>query len=133
MIASLEASTWETLVPYFGGVAYDLTEMFGPAFAWTKTPFGAVVALALALTIATFLIARLRADRRAVALAAAVWWGFISSISWFVLFKAHSHVHYHINYIVWHLPFVMFVFAQFGYVLRELVVRRESHAIDLAK
>ncbi len=129
MIESLEASTWETVVPYFGGVVYDFSEMLGPSFSWTKTPFGAVVLLALALTLATFLIARLRADRRAVALAAAVWWSFIASISWFVLFKAHSHVHYHINYIVWHLPFVMFVFAQLGYFLQGMTSNRPAPVI----
>ncbi|NNE08621.1 MAG: hypothetical protein HKN20_08670 [Gemmatimonadetes bacterium] len=126
MIESLEASTWETVVPYFGGVAYDFSEMLGPAFSWTKAPFGAVVLLALALTLATFFTGRLREDRRAVAMAAAVWWGFVSSISWLVLFKAHSHVHYHINYIVWHLPFVMFVFAQLGCVLQGAMANRRA-------
>lgn len=128
MIESLEASTWETLVPYFGDAAYDLENMLGAGFSWTKTPFGAIVLLALVLTIVTTLWGRLRADRRALGIAAAVWWSFVSSISWFVLFKAHSHVHYHINYIVWHLPFVMIVFAQLGYVLRQSS-KRGSKAI----
>jgi hypothetical protein len=42
------------------------------------------------------------------------WFSLFASLSWIVLAKSHSEIHTQINYIVWHLPFMFFVFALFG-------------------
>jgi len=42
------------------------------------------------------------------------WFSLLASLSWIVLAKSHSEIHTQINYIVWHLPFMLFAFALFG-------------------
>ena len=42
------------------------------------------------------------------------WFSLLASLSWIVLAKSHSEIHTQVNYIVWHLPFMFFVFALFG-------------------
>jgi len=48
------------------------------------------------------------------------WFSFIGSLSWFVLAKSHSYIH-NINYIVWHLPFMIYGVALTGYYWREKI------------
>lgn len=31
---------------------------------------------------------------------------FMAPLSWFIMAKAHSQIHYHINYVLWYMPFV---------------------------
>lgn len=56
------------------------------------------------------------------ALVITVWFSFLAPISWFILAKSHSYIH-NINYIVWHIPFMIFGFALVGYYWR-LKIRR---------
>ncbi len=50
--------------------------------------------------------------------------GFTAPISWFILAKAHSYVHTHINYLLWSMPFVILGFclggANIEYIIRYL-------------
>ncbi len=52
--------------------------------------------------------------RSSLALVAATWFSVLAPLSWFVIFKAHSFVHTHINYVVWQMPFTIFGFAVCG-------------------
>lgn len=51
------------------------------------------------------------------ALVITVWFSFLAPLSWFILAKSHSYIH-NINYIVWHIPFMVFGFALMGYYWR---------------
>lgn len=51
------------------------------------------------------------------ALVITVWFSFLAPLSWFILAKSHSYIH-NINYIVWHMPFMIFGFALMGYYWR---------------
>lgn len=51
------------------------------------------------------------------ALVITVWFSFLAPLSWFILAKSHSYIH-NINYIVWHIPFMIFGFALIGYYWR---------------
>lgn len=42
------------------------------------------------------------------------WFSLLASLSWIVLAKSHSEIHTQVNYIVFHLPFMLFAFALFG-------------------
>ena len=42
------------------------------------------------------------------------WFSMMAPLSWFVLAKSHSAIHTPMNYLIWHLPFMIFVFALFG-------------------
>ena len=40
---------------------------------------------------------------------------FMAPLSWFVIAKGHSAGHYHINYVLWYLPFIPFSFIALFY------------------
>jgi hypothetical protein len=58
--------------------------------------------------------------RQEIALIWATWFSILAPLSWFVIFKAHSYVHKHMNYLVWQMPFVLFGFAMCGATFRSL-------------
>jgi hypothetical protein len=63
------------------------------------------------------------------------WVSILAPLSWFIIFKAHSYIHTHMNYIVWQMPFVLFGSALCGVVLagvlRDLVrMMRDSLEIS---
>ena len=44
----------------------------------------------------------------------ATWCSLLGPLSWFIIFKGHSSVHWHMNYICWHMPFSFMVAAMVG-------------------
>lgn len=54
--------------------------------------------------------------RVSLGLIAATWFSLLAPLSWFVIFKAHSHIHVGMNQIAWHMPYVLFGFAIVGRV-----------------
>jgi hypothetical protein len=64
-----------------------------------------------------------RLPRTSLALIGAAWFAILPPLSWFVLFKAHSAIHGHLNFIVWQMPFTFFGFAVIGLLLHPLVFR----------
>lgn len=48
---------------------------------------------------------------------------FITSVSWFILGKAHSYVHTHMNYVLWYFGFVQICF----YIIIEMIMRGISY------
>ncbi len=44
----------------------------------------------------------------------------LAPLSWFVIFKAHSYLHAHLNFIVWQLPFAILGFAMCGAILQSV-------------
>jgi len=59
--------------------------------------------------------------RKNLALIFATWFSILAPLSWFIIFKAHSYIHTHMNYIVWQMPFVFFGFAVCGLVVKSLL------------
>ena len=51
------------------------------------------------------------------ALNLAVGWAFLCSMSWVILAKNHMGCHYHMNSVVFYLPFGLISFAQIGYLI----------------
>ncbi len=49
------------------------------------------------------------------------WFSLVASLSWIVLAKSHSQIHTQVNYIVFHLPFMLFAFALFGVYWEEKI------------
>jgi len=46
------------------------------------------------------------------------WLSVLAPLSWFILFKAHSYLHAHLNFIIWQIPFTLFGFAMCGAVIQ---------------
>ena len=51
-------------------------------------------------------------------LVVAAWFSILAPLSWFIIFKSHSYIHTHVNFIVWQMPFTLFGFAIWGAVIR---------------
>lgn len=59
------------------------------------------------------------ADRqRDIALVGAAWFSMLAPLSWFVIFKSHSYIHTHVNFLIWQMPFTLFGFAVWGVVIQ---------------
>ncbi len=52
--------------------------------------------------------------RRSKALVVSTWFSILAPLSWFLIFKQHSAIHTHLNFIVWQMPFTIFGFALCG-------------------
>jgi hypothetical protein len=116
---SLGSGLASVLATYWNGVAVDVTRWLGP-WAWFLT-FGRLVILLLVVSLVAILGRRTfetlrRHERRNVALIAALWVSLAGPFSWFIIFKSHSYVHTHMNYIVWYMPFALLGFALCGAV-----------------
>ena len=55
--------------------------------------------------------------RRSKALVVSTWFSLLAPLSWFIIFKQHSAIHTHLNFIVWQMPFTIFGFALCGLVV----------------
>jgi hypothetical protein len=64
--------------------------------------------------------------RKPLALFCSMWFSAVSPLSWFILFKGHSYIHTHLNYIVWQMPFTIVGFAFLGYFLQNVALTAKA-------
>ena len=110
--------------PFFSSHDYRPAESSAPAPSRFQIPYAALLILFLAASV-LILINRKKAAARphartGPALLAAVWFSLLAPLSWLVFFKAHSYIHTHLDFIVWHMPFTLFGFALCGLAVRSL-------------
>lgn len=65
-----------------------------------------------------------------LALLVTAWFSILAPLSWFVIFKAHSYIHVHMNYIVWQMPFILFGFAVCGAVAKILLTKPKPGSLN---
>lgn len=117
--AGLDADLGSVIGTYLKGAYFDLENYFPSSspiaellvFAveyWQLVIVFAVASVALAVRRAG---SRNTRKSRHSALVWATWFSVLAPLSWFVVFKAHSHVHTHMNFILWQMPFTFFGFA----------------------
>ena len=58
--------------------------------------------------------------QRNIALVFATWFSILAPLSWYVIFKGHSFIHTHMNYILWQMPYTFFGFAICGLVIKSV-------------
>lgn len=124
--SSLQAGTFAVLSPYLKGTFFDpnvyLTRSrFLPRIHYYRL----IIIFALSSGMAVALTKNANRDerRKTYSLILATWFSILAPLSWFVIFKAHSYIHTHMNFIVWQMPFVLFGFAVCGLVV-EASLRR---------
>ena len=69
--------------------------------------------------------------RKNLALILATWFSMAAPLSWYIVFKAHSFAHQHLNCVVWQMPFTFFGFAVLGLAIKRGVtamIQKESMA-----
>ncbi|MCJ7831076.1 MAG: hypothetical protein MUP86_00915, partial [Dehalococcoidia bacterium] len=135
---SLEASVIDVILPYLKGLFINLNN-----YVHASSPIVSrfLLRIRYAYLIAVFLAAsglvwrQAKAlssaqQRSSMALVAATWFSILAPLSWFVIFKAHSSIHTHMNFIVWQMPFTLFGFAVLGLLARGIardLIRRVRH------
>ena len=127
--AGLEATTGDVVRTYLNGTFADLGRRglqgrLAPRRELLNVRYGELIVIFAAVSL--FVVWRdwrdtaSRVKRRNIALVFATWVSILAPLSWFVLFKAHSFIHVHMNYIVWQMPFTIFGFAVCGVALQGL-------------
>ena len=56
-----------------------------------------------------------------MALSIALWFSLLAPVSWMIIFKGHSYIHTHMNFITWHMPFALLGFGLVGAFLSLLL------------
>lgn len=100
---SLKANPFDVLLQYFSG---------SPILRVPRVEAGwIVIPLFIALLAGSIFLLKNGKDEAArwtgARLLLLVFGSFISSVSWHILAKGHSQVHTHMNYVLWHLPFML--------------------------
>ncbi len=129
---SLDATTFEVVKKYLKNRAFAATKgyrtIFKISFSQLMTIF-AVFSLILA-TMASFLKNIADKKRTLYALLLTTWLSISAPLSWFVIFKGHSYIHTHMNFIVWYMPFAFFGFIVISSVFT-IAVTEAYEAIKL--
>ena len=117
--ASLRAGTMDVLITYMYGVFLDLNNYLSIKNAFVSNTLLKIryyYLIVLFLLMSALLFLRSNAERRQqnIALIWTTWFSMLAPLSWFVIFKAHSHVHTHMSFLLWQMPFTLFGFAVLG-------------------
>lgn len=135
--ASLDADPFSVIALYSKGIWCDLSNVIrvdSPALSHVafKLSYGHIIFLFLVFTgIGGWLLcsqaAEIKKRRHNLwALIGATWFSLLAPLSWFIIFKAHSYIHTHMNFIVWHMPFALFGFALVGYGIGLLMLNMKA-------
>jgi len=128
--ASLASGTIPVIIKYLRGTYFDAHTYisFSNRFVSTHLLKWTYLHLILLFLIMSGLLSILRnrcrseeEKRKQLALILATWFSILAPLSWFIIFKAHSYIHTHMNFIVWQMPFVFFGFALCGLVVKSLL------------
>ena len=106
--------------------AESLNETIGSVLAmyfdFTNSPYGAQLVLGisgkwfpvLAVLSSALVIGQCIRRKKVESVHLLYFWMLLSGISWFVLGKAHSVVHTHLNYLMWYFGYVQMIFYVVG-------------------
>lgn len=118
---------------YFFGSFLELPpKVFGSLPVYLqKVYYGEVLLLFLLATVLLFLPRfqkRYLTNKVTVlkSLAVTTWISFLAPLSWMVVFKGHAYSHFHLNQIIWYMPFCLFGIALTGVLLSELWKMRSN-------
>lgn len=108
----------ETLLRYVRTPAIDLNNLWGIGPGLSVRPTRQVDFGQLACVFLLATAVALWRDRGAARLAAALWLSLIAPLAWFVVFLGHANVHFHVDPVVWQMPFTLYGFAMVGRAMK---------------
>ena len=115
--ASLEASTIEVVTTYIEGAFFEPRSQVSRALF--KVRYSYLIIAFIVMSIFLFFRGDEKRRQHRIALICATWFSILAPLSWYVIFKAHSFIHTHMNYLLWQMPFTFFGFAICGWVLKD--------------
>jgi hypothetical protein len=131
--ASLESGSVQVVTKYLKGTFFDAREHlsfsndlahFASAYL-LKWTYGRLILLFIIMSGLLYILRNRCSSEeekgKRLALILATWFSILAPLSWFVIFKAHSYIHTHMNFVVWQMPFVFFGFAVCGLVVKSLL------------
>ena len=125
--ANLESTPMEVIITYLKGTFFDFNNYVTTSNSFVsiflfKIRYLYLVVLFLLMSIFLFYPgggnASSKQRQRNLALAVATWVSILAPLSWHVIFKSHSYMHTHMNYILWQMPFTLFGFAVCGLAVK---------------
>jgi len=132
---SISSSLSDVLSKYWNGPAIDLNFIFHsdwPSF-WL-IDFGELIVIFMIFSVFTLVSKNVSPTtfqnrRQNAALVLTTWTSILAPLSWFIIFKGHSYIHTHMNFIVWYMPFAIFGFAIVGSVLASVSVDIYNYSV----
>jgi hypothetical protein len=123
---SLNAGTFGVIDKYLKGIIFDFNNLFNTSYGFLRINYLTVIVIFAVFSGLIYLskhypekvpFRKICKNRRKLsALAISTWFSILAPLSWFVIFKGHSYIHTHMNYITWHMPFTLLGFALFSLV-----------------
>ncbi len=131
LVESLRASTLIVIKEYILGRAIKLNLAFVSArfpdwkLKELEVSYSTIFIFFLLASVVFFVLQKSgkQGDAKISSFVSVTWLSVFAPISWFVIFKAHSYLHFHLNFIIWQMPFVIFGFAMCGAVLQFILNR----------
>jgi hypothetical protein len=125
---SMKSSIWEVIQLYLNGPAYKYKTREGAEY---EVSFLAFILFFVCITFfylyfknkKSFFIEKSNTFN---ALIIMFWASIIAPLSWFVLFKGHSYIHTHINFIAWYMPFALLGYVLVGYLFSEIINQKRK-------
>ena len=127
--ASLNSGTIEVTIKYLDGTFFDLNNYLTTSDSLVSRCLFRIQYLyliALFVAVSAFMLfyggERISTEerQRSIAITSATWFSILAPLSWYVIFKAHSYVHTHMNYLLWQMPFTLFGFAVCGLAVKSI-------------
>ncbi len=117
---SLESTVPMVLEKYWNGIAIDLNTYISTDWAsLIRIDFGELILIFIIFSLLSQLPKKISPSiwaksKANSALIIVMWLSSAAALSWLVIFKGHSYIHTHTNFIVWYMPFCLFGFATIG-------------------
>lgn len=128
---SLKADVIPVVKKYLEGFIFDFNQMLGGSSQDLNVKYQTVIVVFAFISCLVWLFHFLfqwgklplteDSIRKLTALSIAVWFSLLAPLSWMVIFKGHSYIHTHMNFIIWHMPFTLLGFGLLGTFLSMLV------------
>ena len=140
IIDAMDASITQVIASYLQGISLDLS------FLMQKIHEGLMLKVSffhvlLFLTVASVVLFGLkligRRKTRQIDVFQTIiitsWISLLCPVSWFVFFKAHSYLHWHTDFIVWFMPFVLMVYLAAAVLCNRLITYAGSIVNNLLR
>ncbi len=119
---SLESTVPGVLEKYWSGVAIDLNTFVDSSWrSFFSIDYGELILLFIIFSILVVFVKSTGKSvsdlKRKKALVIVTWLSILAPLSWHIIFKGHSYIHTHTNFIAWYMPFCLFGFAIIGNAL----------------
>jgi len=122
---SMKSTIWEVIQLYLDGFKYNYKSRNGIALEVTYLHF--ILFFSIITLLYFFFQNKINpiseTKNKLKALIIMFWSSIVAPMSWFILFKSHSYIHTHLNFITWYMPFALLGYVLIGYLISKILLR----------